>query len=94
MTDDRHYVRLADVRVSRIHLWGLRYALTPVLAWSLRQRKRNEQEAARSAEEIGRTLGTYMGEAARNTQTMRRLTWAIAGMTLVNVVLVVYSVVR
>jgi hypothetical protein len=90
----RRYVRLADVRVPRVHLWMLRYVFPPAMAWALRQRKRNEREAARSAEGIARTVGTYMREAAQSARTMRRLTWVIAGMTLVNVVLVVYSVVK
>jgi hypothetical protein len=53
-------------------------------------RRQSEREAARSAEQLGRSAAQVVVASQQNAKTIRRLTWTIAAATIV----VIYSALR
>ena len=95
---DRYSVRLAEVRVSKSVLWMLRWGTAPWALWMLRERHRNQERIKHDLTGVAESLARYLVEARRLqiegqrvADTTRRLTWAIAGLTLVNAAFVAYS---
>ena len=79
----------------------LRYIYPPVILLALRKRRRGWREAEKSASAAASALANYLVEARklqvdshRVADATRRLTWVIAGLTIVNVGFVAYSVLR
>jgi hypothetical protein len=71
------------------------------MSWALRQRRRGYHEAQKAMTDAAMSLANYMVEAQRIARegekiarTTRRLTWAISGLTLVNVVFVAYDILK
>lgn len=86
--------RIADLRVSRLSLWVIRYVYPLVGIWILVQRRRNQRVIERTAGRLGADAAWVVVAAQRSSQTMRRLTYLIAVATIVNAGFVIYSAVR
>ena len=92
MTDRR--IRLADIEFDR-HVLGLMRKLFPwwaVLVIVLR--RRNQREAVKQAGRLAEQLAQVVGEAKEGAKTLRALTVWLVALTVVNVALVAYSVLK
>ena len=92
---DKHSLRLADVPVPKVWVafwrsWAFPVYLLLVLL-GLRRSRRNSTAAA---EELGKTAAQVVIEARHGAQVLRRLTYAIVLLTLINTGFVVYSALR
>jgi hypothetical protein len=92
MWDDEG-TRLADLRISPVGKFFLRWIYPPVLTWALWRRWKAQREAEAVAAKMGAQLAEIVIEARRGSRTLRRLTGALAAMTLVSTAFVVYSAV-
>ena len=88
-------IRLADVPVPKIWIrfwrgWG--FPIYMLLVWfGLR---RNERRAKAAAEELGETAAKVVIEAQNGSCVLRRLTYAIVVLTLINTGFVIYSALK
>ncbi len=88
-------IRLADVPVPKIWVafwrgWGLPIYLLFVLLGL----RRNRRKALTAATELGETAAQVVIEAKDGSRTLRRLTYAIVALTLVNTGFVIYSTLK
>jgi hypothetical protein len=93
MPDDS--IRLADVPVPKIWVrfwrgWGFPLYMLLVLLGL----RRNERKAGAAAKELGETAAKVVVEARSGSLVLRRLTYVIALLTLVNTGFVIYSAVK
>ena len=92
---DKHSIRLADVPVPKIWVTFWRSWAFPIyllLVWlGLR---RNRRKATNAAEELGKTAAKVVIEAQDGSRVLRRLTYAIVLLTLVNTGFVIYSALK
>jgi hypothetical protein len=86
--------RIADLRVSRLTIFFVRYVYPLVGAWAVVQRRRNQRVVEEAAERIGADAARVVVAAQRGSQTVRRLTYLIAVATIVNTGFVIYSALR
>jgi hypothetical protein len=88
-------IRLADVPIPRIwvRFWrGWAFPIYLLLVWHGMSRSR--RKASTGAEELGKTAAQVVIEAQKGSRVLRRLTYAIVLLTLVNTGFVVYSAVK
>ncbi len=86
--------RIADLRVSRLTIFFVRYVYPLVGAWALIQRRRNQRVVEKTAHELGADAARVVVAAQRSSQTIHRLTYLIAVATVVNTSFVIYSALR
>jgi hypothetical protein len=86
--------RIADLRVSRLTIFFVRYVYPLVGIWALHERRRNQRVVEKTAERLGADAARVVVAAQQSSHTMRRLTYLIAVATLVNTGFVIYSALR
>lgn len=86
--------RIADLRVSRLAIFFIRYVYPLVGIVALLQRRRNQRVVEKVAEGLGADAARVVVAAQRSSQTVRRLTYLIALATVVNTGFVIYSALR
>jgi hypothetical protein len=92
---DKHSIRLADVPVPKIWVSFWRSWAFPIyllVVW--RGLHRNRRKAAKGAEKLGETAAQVILEAQNGSRVLRRLTYAIVLLTLVNTGFVIYSALK
>lgn len=92
---DKHSIRLADVPVPKIWVTFWRSWALPIyllLVWC--GLRRNRRKASAGAEKIGETAAQVVLESQKGSRVLRRLTYAILLLTLVNTGFVVYSALK
>jgi hypothetical protein len=88
-------IRLADVPVPKIWVTFWRSAAFPIyllFVWFGMRRTRREASAA--ATELGETAARVVIEAQKGSLVLRRLTYTIVALTIVNTGFVIYSALK
>lgn len=92
---DKRSIRLADVPVPKIWVAFWRSWAFPIyLLLVLLGLRRNRRKATAAAKELGQTVAQVVIEAQQGAQVLRRLTYAIVLLTLINTGFVIYSALR
>jgi hypothetical protein len=92
---DKHSIRLADVPVPKIWVAFWRSWAFPIyllLVW--RGLRRNRRKATEGAEKLGEAAAQVVIESQKGSRVLRRLTYAIVLLTVVNTVFVIYSALK
>ncbi|MGH2911336.1 MAG: hypothetical protein ACRDJ3_02550 [Solirubrobacteraceae bacterium] len=92
---DKHSIRLADVPIPKIWVTFWRSWLFPIyllLVW--RGLRRNRRKTTKAAEKLGETAAQVVIESQKGSRVLRRLTYAIVLLTLLNTGFVIYSVLK
>ncbi len=88
-------IRLADVPIPKVWVWFMRSWAFPIYGLVvLLGMRRNSRKASAGATQLGETAAQVVIEAQRGARTLRRLTYAIVLLTLVNTGFVIYSAVK
>jgi len=88
-------IRLADVPVPKIWVAFWRSWAFPIYWLMVLLGLRRERRKTRKAiTELGEAVSEVVAEAKRGSLIVRRLTYAIAALTLINTAFVIYSVLR
>jgi hypothetical protein len=88
-------IRLADVEVDRRVLGFMRRLFPWWCAWVLMLRRRNQRETVKQVERLAeQVVAQIVIEAKEGARTLRRLTVWLVVLTVVNVGLVAYSVLK
>jgi hypothetical protein len=88
-------IRLADVPVPRTWVWFWRSWAWPIyllLVW--RGLRQNRRKATAGAKELGETAAQVVIEAQKGSRVLRRLTYVIFLLAVINTGFVVYSAVK
>ena len=92
---DKHSIRLADVPVPKIWVTFWRSWAFPIyLLFVWHGLRRNRRKASKGAEKLGETAAQVVIEAQKGSRVLRRLTYAIVLLTLVNTGFVIYSALK
>jgi hypothetical protein len=86
--------RLADLRVSKMTIFFVRYVYPVVGLWALRERRRNQAIVVKEAAKLGGEAAQIVVASQKNAQTLRRLTYVIAGATIINTAFIIYSALK
>jgi hypothetical protein len=86
--------RIADLRVSGLTIWFVRYVYPLVMLYALVQRRRNQKAAAHAAAELGSSVARVVVASHEGAKTMRKLTYVIAIATIISTAFVVYSALK
>lgn len=87
-------IRVADLRVSKLTIWFMRYVYPVAMLLTLIQRRRNQSVAASSAAKLGEDAARIVVASQKNAKTLRWLTYVIAGATIVNTGFIIYSALK
>jgi hypothetical protein len=92
---DKNSIPLADVPVPKIWVAFWRGPAFPiylaVLWYGLR---RNRRETSAAAKQLGETAARVVLQSQRESRVLRRLTYAIVALTVVNTGFVIYSALK
>ncbi len=92
---NKHSIPLADVPVPKIWVAFWRSWAFPIyLLLVLSGLRRNRRKASKGAEKLGETAAQVVVEAQKGSRVLRRLTYAIVLLTLVNTGFVTYSALK
>jgi hypothetical protein len=92
---DKNSIRLADVPVPKIWVsfWrGWAFPLYMCALW--RGMRRNRRETSAAAKQLGETAARVVLQSQRESRILRRLTYAIVALTVVNTGFVIYSALK
>jgi hypothetical protein len=84
--------RIADLEVSGLVIFFVRYVYPLVGAVALVQGRRNNRRERHAAERLGTSVAEVVVEAKEGAKTLRVLTVWLVVLTIINVGLVAYSV--
>jgi hypothetical protein len=88
-------IRLPDVPVPRIWVWFFRSWAFPIYGlFVLFGLRRNRRKTRAGIEQVGETAARIVLEAQKGSRVLRRLTYAIVLLTLVNTGFVIYSALK
>jgi hypothetical protein len=86
--------RIADLRISVVAIFIARYVCPAVIAVALVQRRRNERAARQGSEQLGSSVAQVVVQAKEGAKALRTLTVVLVVLTVLNVGLVAYSVLK
>jgi hypothetical protein len=86
--------RLADLRVSKVTIFFVRYVYPPVILLALRKRHRNQAIVVEEVGKLGVEAARIVVVAQKNAQTLRLLTYVIAIATIINTAFIIYSALK
>ena len=79
---------------SGVAIFFARYVYSSVIVVALVQRRRNERGTRKAAQQLGSSVAQVVIEAKEGAKTLRVLTYWLVLLTVVNVGLVAYSVIK
>ncbi len=86
--------RIADLEISRLMIWFLRYVYPVVILWALRERRRNQAVVVKEAANLGGEAARIVVAAQKSSETLRRLTYVITGAMIISTAFVIYAAVK
>lgn len=92
---DEHSIRLADVPIPKIWVTFWRSWAFPIyLLLVLLGLRRNRRKARKGLTDIGETAAQVVIEAQKGSRVLRKLTYVIVLLTLINTGFVIYSALK